>query len=190
MDHTVSKELFSNPAPSSSETELRDSAAPASADRDSVLRMISPVQAGPEPTLSSRLRRFRHVGVLNDYLRIPYANGSSFASQFIYRELRKRGHDVTVLGPYDAEAKPEDLPKEHLAMRAFPLRMHPGVNMSMPRSSDYEALRKANFDAIICQSSSALMEYGVWLRRQAGVPLVCEHGASTECVQSGSTGCA
>ena len=29
----------------------------------------------------------RRVAIMNDYVRIPYANGSSFASQFLYREL-------------------------------------------------------------------------------------------------------
>ena len=27
----------------------------------------------------------KHIGILNDYVRVPYANGSSFASQFLYR---------------------------------------------------------------------------------------------------------
>jgi len=45
----------------------------------------------------------RHVGLLNDYVRIPYANGSSFATQFLYREFRARGQEVTVVGPDDPE---------------------------------------------------------------------------------------
>src|SRR5689334_21981134 len=43
----------------------------------------------------------KRIGILNDYVRIPHANGSSFASQFLYREFRKRGHRVTVIGPDD-----------------------------------------------------------------------------------------
>jgi hypothetical protein len=43
----------------------------------------------------------QRIGILNDYVRIPYANGSSFASQLLYREFSERGHDVTVIGPSD-----------------------------------------------------------------------------------------
>ena len=32
-------------------------------------------------------RSVRRIGILNDYVRVPYANGSSFASQLLYREF-------------------------------------------------------------------------------------------------------
>src|SRR4051794_37062598 len=53
----------------------------------------------------------KRIGILNDYVRIPHANGSSFASQFLYREFKKRGHRVTVIGPDDPTSKPADLPE-------------------------------------------------------------------------------
>ena len=56
----------------------------------------------------------RHIGLLNDYVRIPYANGSSFATQFLYREFRAHGHDVTVVGPTDPLARPEAVSYTHL----------------------------------------------------------------------------
>ena len=34
----------------------------------------------------------RRLAIVNDYVRIPYANGSSYASQFLYREMTARGH--------------------------------------------------------------------------------------------------
>ncbi|HEX4352286.1 MAG TPA: hypothetical protein VHZ95_05215, partial [Polyangiales bacterium] len=36
----------------------------------------------------------KRIGILNDYVRVPYANGSSFASQFLFREFGARGHIV------------------------------------------------------------------------------------------------
>ena len=49
----------------------------------------------------------KKVAILSDYLRLPYANGATFACQFLYRELRKRGCEVTVIGPADPAARAE-----------------------------------------------------------------------------------
>src|SRR5438445_5313530 len=72
----------------------------------------------------------KRIGILNDYVRIPYANGSSFASQFLYREFRKRGHRVTVIGPDDPTAKPADMPERAVSFVSLPLRNHPGVHLA------------------------------------------------------------
>ena len=45
------------------------------------------------PSPSAVVRRAEHatsphrIGILNDYVRVPFANGSSFASQFLFREF-------------------------------------------------------------------------------------------------------
>ena len=70
----------------------------------------SELQASAHDASPSR-HWLRHLGMLNDYVRIPYANGSSFASQFFYREFRALGHEVTVVGPSDPDASLEDLPE-------------------------------------------------------------------------------
>ena len=57
----------------------------------------------------------KRLAILNDYVRVPYANGSSYASQFLYREMTARGVDVTVVGPDDPHAKPSELPPRHIA---------------------------------------------------------------------------
>ncbi|HWP06259.1 MAG TPA: glycosyltransferase family 4 protein, partial [Polyangiaceae bacterium] len=70
----------------------------------------------------------RRIGILNDYVRVPYANGSSFASQLLYREFTARGHEVTIIGPQDPEATSADLPRHHVSLPSVPLRIHPGVH--------------------------------------------------------------
>jgi len=117
-------------------------------------------------------RWLERIGLLNDYVRVPYANGSSFASQFLYRELETRGHDVSVIGPYDPDAKASELPLSHVTMRSVPLRNHPGVHLAMPSSDDLSALRALKLDLVLGQTSNALMDAGVWLRDSDGVPLV------------------
>ncbi len=118
-------------------------------------------------------RWLRKLAIANDYLRVPYANGSSYASQFLHRELSARGHEVTIVGPHDPEATPSELPPRHLSMSSIPLRNHPGFRLAMPSPSSLGALRDANFDMMLVQSASGLLYACSWLRQRHGVPMVC-----------------
>ncbi len=113
------------------------------------------------------------LGILNDYVRIPYANGSSFASQFLYREFRRRGSEVTIIGPKDPKIAEADLPPNHVMFASLPLRNHPGVYLPMPNREGLRSLVEARLDLVVAQTGSALMNAGLWLRRNHGVPLVC-----------------
>ena len=115
----------------------------------------------------------RRLAILNDYVRIPYANGSSFASQFLYREFKRRGAQVTVVGPADPSAEPEELPPGSVCIRSLPFRSHPGVYFTLPDARAQEQLRDADADLMLAQTGSGLINIGVWLRRAARVPLVC-----------------
>ena len=122
---------------------------------------------------SHERRWLRRLAILNDYVRIPYANGSSYASQFLYREMTARGVDATVVGPDDPNAKPSELPPQHIALPSIPLRNHPGFYLAMPSRASLESLKDANFDMMLVQSPSGLLYAGSFLRQQHGVPLVC-----------------
>lgn len=113
------------------------------------------------------------LGILNDYVRIPYANGSSFASQFLYREFKRKGSQVTVIGPNDPKMNPAELPPDYLTFASLPLRNHPGVYLPMPNRESLNALAEAKLDLVVAQTGSALMNAGLWLRRNHRVPLVC-----------------
>ena len=114
----------------------------------------------------------RRIGLLNDYVRIPYANGSSFATQFLYREFTQRGHEVTVVGPHDPASNPEELPEKHICLPALPLRNHPGVRLPMPTPDGLARVAAQRFDALLTQSTSELVDLGVWLRWTQHVPLL------------------
>ncbi|HEY6877148.1 MAG TPA: glycosyltransferase, partial [Polyangiales bacterium] len=114
----------------------------------------------------------RHIGMLNDYVRIPYANGSSFATQFFYREFRARGHDVTVVGPSDPEARREDLPERYLCLPSLPMRIHPGLRMPLPSAEALARAAAQRFDLVLGQTSSELLQLGVYLRATQHVPFV------------------
>ena len=118
-------------------------------------------------------RGVRRIGILNDYVRVPYANGSSFASQLLYREFTARGHEVTIIGPQDPEATSADLPRHHVSLPSVPLRIHPGVHLPMPSRESLAEVARQNFDVLLAQTGSGLMQLGVWLRRTHGVPFLC-----------------
>lgn len=115
----------------------------------------------------------KRLAILNDYVRVPYANGSSYASQFLYREMTARGVEATVVGPDDPGAEPGELPPRHIALPSIPLRNHPGFFLAMPSRGSLESLRQAGFDMMLVQSPSGLLYAGSYLRQQEGIPLVC-----------------
>lgn len=122
---------------------------------------------------AARVAEFpQRIGIINDYVRVPYANGSSFASQFLYREFHARGHDVTIIGAEDPEAAPGDLPHNHVAMKSLPLRNHPGVRLALPTPAGLAALAKKDLDVVLGQTCSELLEAGVWLRAAHKVPAI------------------
>ena len=120
--------------------------------------------AGPSP---------RRLGILNDYVRVPYANGSSFASQLLYREFSRRGHEVSIVGPRDRGATPAELPRRHIELPSLPVRMHPGVHMPFPTREALATVAAQNFDLVLGQTNTALLNLGIWLRRTRGVPMLC-----------------
>jgi len=115
----------------------------------------------------------RRIGILNDYVRVPYANGSSFASQLLYREFTARGHEVSVVGPRDPVATAADLPRRHVELPSIPVRIHPGVRMPFPTREALATVAAQNFDVVLGQTNTALLELGVWLRRTRGIPMLC-----------------
>lgn len=110
---------------------------------------------------------------MNDYVHIPYANGSSFASQFLFREFEKRDHAVTVVGPDDPNARPEDLPSRHVLLPSLPLRNHPGVYIPLPSRKSFREVEARGFDIVLGQSTTELLDLGVWLRWRQNIPFLC-----------------
>jgi glycosyltransferase involved in cell wall biosynthesis len=113
-----------------------------------------------------------NVAILSDYLRLPYANGATLATQFLCRELERLGHDVTVIGPRDPGASESDLPERYVALPSVPLRFNPGVYLPLPGADLRTQAARWDFDVVLGQTASMLIELGVWLRRTRGVPLL------------------
>lgn len=113
------------------------------------------------------------VAILSDFTRIPYANGAVFQTRFLYQELRRCGHQVTVIGPEDPDATPGELPPGTVALPSVPLKTYPGVHLPMPLAPWVFDANRWDFDICFAQTTTLLMEFGVWLRKMKGVPLLC-----------------
>jgi glycosyltransferase involved in cell wall biosynthesis len=127
----------------------------------------------PFAKLATRQGRPLRIAILSDFTRISYANGAVFQTRFLYQELRRCGHQVTVIGPRDPDAKPDEVPPGTVALPSVPLKMYPGLHVPMPLASWVFDPDRYDFDLCFAQTTSLLLEFGLWLREMKGVPLLC-----------------
>ncbi len=127
----------------------------------------------PFAALSARHGRPLRVAILSDFTRIPYANGAAFQTRFLYQELRRCGHEVTVIGPHDPHAKPEELAPGTISLPSVPLKTYPGLHLPVPLERWVFDAQRWNFDLVFAQTTSLTMHFGVWLRKMRGIPLIC-----------------
>jgi glycosyltransferase involved in cell wall biosynthesis len=127
----------------------------------------------PFAALSARLGRPLRVAILSDFTRISYANGAVFQTRFLYQELRRCGHEVTVIGPHDPEAMPEELAPGTVALPSVPLKTYHGLHLPLPLAPWVFDPCRWDFDICFAQTTSMLLEFGIWLRKMKGIPLLC-----------------
>ena len=127
----------------------------------------------PFAALAARQGRPLRVAILSDFTRIPYANGAVFQTRFLYQELRRCGHQVTVIGPHDPDSTPEELAPGTIEIPSLPLKAYPGVHVPLPLASWIFDPARWDFDICFAQTTSMLLEFGVWLRKMKGIPLLC-----------------
>ena len=132
---------------------------------------------GPKPSafaaLAARRGRPLKVAILSDFTRIPYANGAVFQTRFLYQELRRCGHEVTVIGPRDPDARPEELAPGTIELPSLPLKSYPEVHLPVPLAPWVFDPNRWDFDICFAQTTTMLLEFGIWLREMKGVPLLC-----------------
>jgi 1,2-diacylglycerol 3-alpha-glucosyltransferase len=131
------------------------------------------VSESPFAALSERHGRPLRVGILSDFTRIPYANGAAFQTRFLYQELRRCGHEVTVIGPHDPDARPEDLAPGTVGLPSVPLKTYPGLHLPLPLERWVYDPTRWNFDIMFAQATTLSLHFGVWLRKMRGIPLIC-----------------
>jgi 1,2-diacylglycerol 3-alpha-glucosyltransferase len=113
------------------------------------------------------------VAILSDFTRISYANGAVFQTRFLCQELRRCGHEVTVIGPEDPDAEPDDLAPGTVSLPSVPVRTYPGLHLPMPLAPWIFDPGRWDFDVCFAQTTTLLLEFGIWLRAMKGIPLLC-----------------
>ena len=78
-----------------------------------------------------------------------------------------------MVGPRDRAATAAELPRRNVELPSLPVRMHPGVHMPFPSREALATVAAQNFDLVLGQTNTALMNLGIWLRRTRGVPMLC-----------------
>ncbi|MBX3232281.1 MAG: glycosyltransferase [Labilithrix sp.] len=127
----------------------------------------------PFAALSARHGRPLRVAILSDFTTIPYANGAAFQTRFLYQELRRCGHEVTVIGPRDPHADPASLPPDTVGLPSVPLKTYPGLFLPMPTEAWVYDPSRWSFDIIFAQATSPALHFAVWLRKMKGIPVIC-----------------
>ena len=127
----------------------------------------------PFAALAARHGRPLRVAILSDFTRIPYANGAAFQTRFLYQELRRCGHEVTVIGPHDPDARPDELAPGTVALPSLPLKTYPGLHLPLPLERWVYDASRWNFDIVFAQATTLSLHFGVWLRKMRGIPLIC-----------------
>lgn len=135
--------------------------------------VLNGVLGSPFERLTSRQGRPLKIAILSDFTRISYANGAAFQTQFLYQQLRRCGHKVTVIGPKDPDAKPGDLAPDTVELPSLPMKMYPGLHLPLPLEPWVFDERRWDFDIVFAQTTSLLLEFGCWLRNMLGIPLLC-----------------
>lgn len=113
------------------------------------------------------------VAILSDFTRITYANGAVFQTRTLYRELRRAGHHVVIIGPHDPDAAPSELGPDVIEVPSRPMRAYPGVHVPLPLDRAMFDPTRWDFDVVFGQTTSLLIEFGLWLREMKGIPLLC-----------------
>ncbi|MBX3188287.1 MAG: glycosyltransferase [Labilithrix sp.] len=126
----------------------------------------------PFAALAARHGRPLKVAILSDFTRIPYANGAAFQTRFLYQELRRCGHQVTVIGPHDPDATPDELAPGTISIPSVPLKTYPGVFLPLPLEKWVYDASRWDFDIVFAQTQTLLLEFGIWLRKMRGIPML------------------
>ncbi|WP_437715996.1 glycosyltransferase family 4 protein [Sorangium sp. So ce448] len=139
----------------------------------SSVRAQAAIPENPFAALSGANGRPLKVAILSDFTRIPYANGAVFQTRALYRALNTCGHQATLIGPRDPDASADEIPPGTVALPSLPLRTYPGVHLPIPVGSSVLDPMRWDFDICFAQTTTLLVEFGIWLRKMRGVPLLC-----------------
>ena len=111
-----------------------------------------------------------HVGILTDYPTVSFMSGPAIHTKFLSQNLRKRGHDVTLMGPKPPSHAPM-VDTNTALFSGFGFPTHPDVKITLPwPPKNFTAPPKV--DLIHGQTAQHMMYYGSWMRQMFRIPVV------------------
>ncbi len=114
------------------------------------------------------------VGILTQYPSPAVQSGPAIHTRFLSNGLRRRGHDVTLMGPDTGGVAPVDGTEDFL-FPAVPYPTHPNVKVAMPGDPRRLFSKRPPVDIIHGQANCHMLHYGVWTREMWGIPYLNTH---------------
>jgi len=111
-----------------------------------------------------------HIGILTDYPTMSFMAGPAIHTSFLSKNLRKRGHEITLMGPKPPEYAPLDDPDAAL-FSGFGFPTHPDVKIALPWPLK-NFTDPTKVDLIHGQTAQHMMYYGSWMRQMFRIPTV------------------
>jgi len=65
------------------------------------------------------------------------------------------------------------VPPGTVTLPSIPLKTYPGVQLPLPLAAWVYDSSRWDFDLIVAQTTNVLLEFGIWLRKMKGIPLLC-----------------
>ena len=103
------------------------------------------------------------VGILTDFPSVVVQSGPALHTRFLHDGLRKRGHEVTLIGPDTNETAPVEGVKS-LLFKGHPYPSHPNVRVVVPSPLSRLA-HPPKLDVIHGQTNNHIIEWANWTRK-------------------------
>ena len=115
------------------------------------------------------------IGILTDFPSMSVQSGPAIHTQFLKRGLEKRNHECVLMGPdTGSDAQMEDSSEYHL-YPGVSWPTHTRVKFALPMTPVSHLWNPPELDLMHCQTNTWMSEYGAWIRKMYGVPLLNTH---------------
>lgn len=109
------------------------------------------------------------VGILTDFPSLALQSGPSIHTNFLHDGLRKRGYDLTLIGP-STDAQPANDSRVHL-FKGVPYPSHPKLKVVVPQPWRQLA-NPPKLDLIHGQTNNHIIEWANWTRKVNGTAVI------------------
>ena len=114
------------------------------------------------------------VGILSQFPSPAVQSGPAIHTRFLHDGLKRRGHQVTLMGP-DTGSVAQVEGDTNFLFPSFGYPTHPNVKVAMPAAPWKLFSQRPTVDIIHGQAACHMLHYGVWAREMWGIPFLNTH---------------